>query len=115
MAAFSVLKPFELSADYNGVHLTPGAVYLPGHDITGLSAAEAGELLLFAPEGHFEPLDAEAITVFEWAAKKRADAHPVSIGEDDELEVDAEAETVVLKVGGKVKAVGKTDVAKGGA
>lgn len=71
MAAFSVLEPFEITPEHTVKHLSPGAVYLPGHDITGLSAAEAGELLLLAPEDTFEPLDAEAQTIFEWAARKR--------------------------------------------
>lgn len=113
MAAFKVLNPFEISADHEPKHLTPGAVYLPGHDITGLMAAEAGELLLFAPEGTFEPIDSEAKTVFDWAARKRAAANE---GESPDLQEQGEDPSVKsIKVGGVVKATGSTRTTKGGA
>ncbi len=71
MASFNVLHDFEIPADAALKLLAPGAVYLKGHSVTGLTAAEAGELLLLAPEGTFEPVDKEADTVNEWAATKR--------------------------------------------
>lgn len=106
MAAFKVHHEFKVTAEHPVKHLSPGAVYLPGHDVTGLTAAEAGELLLLAPEGTFEPLDAEAQTVAGWAARKRAGAAVESISTEGEP---------TLKVGGSVGASGKTRTSKGGA
>lgn len=107
MAAFKVLQQFEIHHNDTLKHLTSGAVYLPGHDITGLMAAEAGELLLLAPEGTFEPLDAEAQTVAAWAARKREGSPVEAIAEDESVKS--------LKVGGSVKASGSTRTTKGGA
>lgn len=109
MAAFQVLAEFEVTPDHSVKHLSPGAVYLPGHDINGLTAAEAGELLLLAPEGTFEPLDAEAQTVAGWAAKKRGGQAAEEIADESDGSVKT------LKVGGAVKPAGSTRTSKGGA
>jgi hypothetical protein len=49
-------------------------VYLVGHDITGLTGAEAVELLLLAPEGTFEALDLEARNMVNVVERKRGEA-----------------------------------------
>ena len=68
MAAFNVLKNFRVPADAAVKHLQPGGVYIQGDVISGLRAAEAGELLALAPAGALEPLDEEAETVATWYA-----------------------------------------------
>lgn len=110
MAAFKVLKEFAIAPEHDVRHLTVGAVYQPGHDVTGLIAAEAGELLLLAPEGTFEPLDAEAQTVAGWAARKRTEAEA-----DIEPLDEADDGVKTLKVGGSVSASGSTRAKRGGA
>ena len=70
MASFNTLELLIIPDDYEGKLLVPGAVYLPGHDVTGLTAAEAAELLTIAPEGTFQPLDAEAGSVVDWYTRK---------------------------------------------
>lgn len=60
MAAFRVLKNFEIAGDADVRFLSPGAVYIAGDIINGLIAAEANELLARAPAGSFEPADEEA-------------------------------------------------------
>ena len=82
MASFKVLQEFSVPADAQTKHLEPGGVYLVGHDISGLTAAEAAELLKLAPEGTFQPLDAEGETVA----------------------------TYVLRVSGRVDSSGSTEV-----
>lgn len=68
MASFTVLKDFRVPADAVVKHLQPGGVYISGDVISGLRAAEAGELLALAPVGALEALDEEAETVATWYA-----------------------------------------------
>lgn len=79
MARFRVLTEFILPSDYTPVHLPAGGVYLAGHTISGLTGAEAAELLQIAPEGTFEAADAEGESILGWLERKRAD-HEISVG-----------------------------------
>lgn len=104
MAAFKVLQPFRIAQDAQVRFLSPGAIYLVGDTITGLIAAEANELLALAPDGTFEPADAEAETVADRRAAKQTEA----------AATDTEA-THGLRVGGTTQAGGKVRTTKGGA
>lgn len=57
MASFRVLSNFRRDT---------GEVYIAGDTITGLSAAEAKDLLQAAPAGTFTPVDEEAQTVADY-------------------------------------------------
>lgn len=91
MARFLVLKDFALPVDYVPVHLQPGGVYLAGHAISGLSGAEAAELLQIAPDGTFAAADAEAESITGWLERKRAD-HEISVGGSVGVSGETEAE-----------------------
>lgn len=72
MASFYVMENFTTPADAQLRFLPPGGVYIAGDTINGLTAAEAGELLLMAPAGTFQPTDEAGKTVDQWAARRRA-------------------------------------------
>lgn len=82
MASFKVLKEFSVGVNTPTKHLHPGGIYMVGHNVTGLTAAEAAELLKLAPAGTFEPIDAEADTVADY----------------------------IIRVGGNVGASGETEI-----
>lgn len=65
MAAFLVIEEVRIPADAQTRFIAPGAVYIPGDQIGGLTQAEAAELITIAPHA-FEPLDDMAHTVVEW-------------------------------------------------
>lgn len=63
MASFHVEKGFRIEEGADVRFLTVGAVYMAGDTITGLSGAEAAELLKIAPEGALTAADEEAETL----------------------------------------------------
>jgi hypothetical protein len=72
MAAFKVLRDFTVTSAMPVKMVAPGATYISEDVISGLTAAEAAELLQLAPAGTFEAFDAEARTVTDWLARKIA-------------------------------------------
>ena len=92
MARFSVLMDFALPADYVPVHLPAGGVYLAGNVISGLTGAEAAELLQIAPEGTFAAADAEAESITGWLERKRAADHEINVGGSVGVSGETEAE-----------------------
>lgn len=82
MASFKVNYDFAVPADAVLKQLAAGAVYLAGHNVTGLTAAEAVELLRLAPAGTFTALDAEADTVADYFVRMSG-----KVATDSQLEV----------------------------
>lgn len=60
---FLVLNTVRIPQDYEG-KLTPGAVYIEGHEVDGLRPREAVELIAYAPDA-FEAQDAAAQAVID--------------------------------------------------
>lgn len=83
MAKFAVLKNFKVAADTETRHLQAGGVYMAGDEISGLSAAEASELLKLAPAGTFEARDEEAETIATYVLRLSG-----GVGVDSNLEVN---------------------------
>lgn len=78
MAAFYIMENFNIDASAELKHLPPGGVYIAGEMINGLTAAEAAELVMIAPEGYLVPADEAGKSIAEWAARQR-NPIPVSL------------------------------------
>lgn len=84
MAAFTVLSDFRIPDDYQGRFIQPGAFYIGGDVVNGLTAAEARELYELAGDA-LEPIDEEAYSIHDYVVSRLEIGGAITVKSETEV------------------------------